>query len=273
MNSDTSAAPGREDLDSQRMSTPASRRLTPAADPATVVSIHDFKPHCASCSLRELCLPVGLEPDDMRRFDQSVSKRTAIKRRDSLYRPGDPFTALYAIRLGTFKTLVLCEDGREQIIGYHMTGDVLGLDGIADARYVCQVIALEDSEVCVLPFDRLDALAVDVPLLRRNLFRLISKGVCRDHDMMLLLGSRCAEERLAYFLLNIADRHLWRGYSQREFILRMTREEIASYLGLKLETISRMFSQLQEEGLIQVQGRAVKLLDLPALRKLVGQCR
>jgi CRP/FNR family transcriptional regulator len=152
-----------------------------------------------------------------------------------------------------------------------MAGEIVGLDGISGERHACEAVALEDSEVCVLPFARLDALARDVPALRRNLYRVIARDLCRDQDMMLLLGSRCAEERVALFLLNLADRYQMRGYSSREFVLRMTRDEIASYLGLKLETVSRLFSHLQEQGLLQVQGRAVKLLDLGALKRLIGQ--
>jgi CRP/FNR family transcriptional regulator len=247
----------------------AGRAAAPAS--ATIVPIHELKAHCASCSLRELCLPVGLEPEAMRQLDDLISSRSRIRKRDKLYRPGDPFFALYAIRLGTFKTLLLAEDGREQVTGYHMAGEIVGLDGISGERHACEAVALEDSEVCVLPFARLDALARDVPALRRNLYRVIARDLCRDQDMMLLLGSRCAEERVALFLLNLADRYQMRGYSSREFVLRMTRDEIASYLGLKLETVSRLFSHLQEQGLLQVQGRAVKLLDLGALKRLIGQ--
>jgi CRP/FNR family transcriptional regulator, anaerobic regulatory protein len=246
----------------------ASGKVAPTA--ATVISIHEVSAHCGSCAMRELCLPLGLGPEAMRRLDSIISARVRVKKRDTLYRPGDTFSAFYAIRLGTLKTLLLAEDGREQITGYHMPGEIVGLDGISDARHSCEAVALEDSEVCVLPFDRLDELAHDVPLLRHNLYRLMSKDACRDQDMMLLLGSRRAEERLTLFLLNLADRHQVRGYSSREFILRMTREEIASYLGLKLETVSRLFSHLQEAGLIQVQGRAIKLLDVIALKALVG---
>jgi CRP/FNR family transcriptional regulator len=216
-------------------------------------------------------LPFGLGSDVIQQLDNIIAHRTRIKKKSSLYRPGESFTALYAIRLGTFKTLLLAEDGREQIIGYHMAGEIIGLDGIGDERYACQAIALEDSEVCFLPFNQLEQLALELPTLRLNLYRLISRDLCRDQDMMLLLGSRCAEERLALFLLNLAERYQARGYSASEFVLRMTREEIASYLGLKLETVSRLFSSLQEQGLIQVQGRAIKLLDSVALKQLIGR--
>ena len=145
-------------------------------------------------------------------------------------------------------------------------GHPLGTD-----RHGCQALALEDTEVCVLPFDRLEHLAQNVAALQRNLYQLLSKEISRDQNIMLLLGSMRAEERLAVFLINLSDRYRRRGYSSTEFVLRMTREEIGSYLGLKLETVGRLFSRFQEEGLIQVQGRAVKLLDPTALKQLIGQ--
>jgi CRP/FNR family transcriptional regulator len=152
-----------------------------------------------------------------------------------------------------------------------MLGDLIGLDGIGNDRHGCQAIALEDTEVCALPFDRIEELARSMPPLQHNLHRFLSKEISRDHNIMLLLGSMRADERLAVFLLNLADRYRRRGYSSTEYVLRMTREEIGSYLGLKLETVSRLFSRFQEEGLIQVQGRAVKLLDPGALKQIVGQ--
>ena len=253
------------------MSTLASPRSDPAPALQTVIPYCELKPHCASCGMRDLCLPAGLSPEAMRQLDQVVSSRARVKRRDCLYRSGDPFTSLYAIRLGTLKSLVLTRDGREQVTGYHMGGEIVGIDGLDDSRHACDVVALEDSEVCVLPFDKLDRLARDVPSLRHNLFRFISRDIRHSHDMMLLLGSMRAEERLAVFLLDLADRYRARGYSPHEFVLRMTREELASYLGMKLETVSRLFSRLQAEGLIQVQGRTIKLLDSSGLGRLIGQ--
>ena len=238
-----------------------------------VLSFHDTQTHCGSCAVRRLCLPAGLDADAVRQLDASFGNHTRVKKREVLYHAGEPFTALYAVRLGTFKTLMLSEDGREQITGYHMGGDIVGLDGIGEERHGCDAIALEDSEVCALPFAKLDELSRHEPTLRRNLFRLISRDLCRGQDMMLLLGSMRAEERLASFLLDLARRYRSLGYSASELALRMTREEIASYLGLKLETVSRVFSRLQQEGLIQVQGRAIKLLDRPALHHLAGHGR
>ena len=238
---------------------------------AAVISLRDLKIHCANCSMRELCLPMGLEPLQVDQIDALLGARVKLRKGDSLYRAGDTFTALYAIRIGSLKTTVLAEDGREQVSGYHMLGDIIGLDGIGSDQHGCQATALEDTEVCVLPFERLEDFARSVPTLQHNLHRLLSKEISRDQNVMLLLGSMRAEERLAVFLLSLADRYKRRGYSSTEYVLRMTREEIGSYLGLKLETVSRLFSRFQEEGLIQVQGRAVKLLDPTALQQIVGQ--
>jgi len=244
--------------------------IVPTNGALPVISIRDLHAHCGNCRSRELCLPAGLSAEGIRQVDSVVSHRIRVRKRDSLYRAGEHFAALYAIRLGTFKTVVLTEDGREQITSYHMPGGLLGLDGIGRDRYGCQAVALEDSEVCVLPFKRLDELAREVPLLQRNLYRSLTTDIYRDQNMLLLLGSRCAEERVVLFLLNLAEAFRERGYSSSEFVLRMSREEIASYLGLQLETVSRLFSHLQEDGLIQVQGRAIKLLDLPALKRRGG---
>jgi len=221
--------------------------------------------------MRELCLPLGLDAEGVQQIDALISNRIKLKKGEALYRAGDAFQSLYAVRLGSLKTIVLVEDGREQVAGYHMAGDIVGLDGIGTERHGCQAMALEDSEICVLPFARLEELAQKVPPFQHSLHRFLSREITRDQNLMLLLGSMRAEERLAVFLLNLADRYRRRGYSSTEFVLRMTREEIGSYLGMKLETVSRLFSQFQAKGLIQVQGRDVKLLSPTALRELAGQ--
>jgi CRP/FNR family transcriptional regulator, anaerobic regulatory protein len=222
--------------------------------------------------MRTLCLPVGLAETDLDELEALLGNRTKLKKGDALFHNGAPFTALYAVKLGSLKTTVLSDDGREQVAGYHMPGDLLGLDGLGDDRHGCEAIALEDSELCVLPFVRIEELARHVPALQHNLHKFMSREIERDHRVMLLLGSMRAEERLAAFLLNLSERYKARGYSSTEFVLRMTREEIGSYLGLKLETVSRLFSKFQEEGLVMVAGRSVKIIDMPILKQLVGQC-
>ena len=207
----------------------------------------------------------------MKQIDALIGTRIKLRKGEALYHAGDPFAALFAVRIGSLKTTVPAEDGREQVSGFHMPGDIVGLDGIASERHGCQALALEDAEVCVLPFDRIEDFAREVPTLQHNLHRLLSKQISRDQGVMLLLGSMRADERLAEFLLSLAERYKRRGYSSTEYVLRMTREEIGSYLGLKLETVSRLLSRFQEEGLIQVQGRAVKLVDPAALKAVVGR--
>jgi CRP/FNR family transcriptional regulator len=252
------------------MTNPAPRSVFPPS--LKVVSIDSLRSHCATCSMRTLCLPVGLSETDIDELEGLLGNRTKLKKGDALFHNGAPFTALYAVKLGSLKTTVLSDDGREQVAGYHMAGDLLGLDGMGDDRHGCEAIALEDSELCVMPFTRIEELARHVPALQHNLHKFMSREIERDHRVMLLLGSMRAEERLAAFLLNLSERYKARGYSSTEFVLRMTREEIGSYLGLKLETVSRLFSKFQEEGLVMVAGRSIKIIDMPVLKQLVGQC-
>ena len=188
----------------------------------------------------------------------------------TLFRTGEPFTALYAICAGSCKTVSLSEDGHDQVGGYHMAGEIIGADGIGSGSYGCEAAALEDSEVAVLPFERIEALTRQSSRFQRNLYRLLSREIARERTLMLLLGTMRAEQRLAAFLIDLSRRYQERGYSSCEFVLRMTREEIGSYLGLKLETVSRLFSRFQREGLLQVEGRVVKLLDRSSMMKLVS---
>lgn len=221
--------------------------------------------------MRELCLPSGLSKADLEKIDQIVSQRIRRKRGETLFRSGDRFTALYALRVGSCKTSLLAEDGREQVTGYHLIGDIIGLDGIGQGKHGCHAYALEDSEFCELPFTQIEHIAHLLPSLQHNLHQVMSREIARDHQLITLLGSMRAEERLASFLLNLSQRYQLRGYSSTEFVLRMTREEIGSFLGLKLETVSRLFSRFQEAGLLRVQQRSIKLLDTAALKQLVSE--
>ncbi len=250
---------------------PSSALNAAVPDTPTLVTISTLRSHCATCSMRALCLPVGLAESELAQLDKVLGNRIKLRKGDALFHNGAQFTSLYAVWLGSLKTTVLSGDGREQVAGYHMPGDLLGLDGMSDDRHGCEAVALEDSELCVIPFTRIEELARDVPALQRNLHKFLSREIERDHRVMLLLGSMRAEERLAAFLINLSERYKCRGYSSTEFVLRMTREEIGSFLGLKLETVSRLFSRFQEEGLVIVNGRSVKIVDLPMLQQLVGR--
>ena len=245
--------------------------ITPRSPMTPVVPIRAeaFKVACSNCNLRELCLPVGLSDPDLERLDELVAKRRSVTRGDALFRTGDAFQSLYAVRTGFFKTCVSSEDGRDQVTGFQMAGELLGLDGISHDRHNCDAIALEDSQVCVIPFGQLEELSRDFTPLQHQFHKIMSREIVRDHGMMLLLGSMRAEERLAAFLLNLTQRLQARGFSASSLILRMTREEIGSYLGLKLETVSRTFSKFQDDGLLEVKQRHIRILDEAGLRQLI----
>lgn len=228
-----------------------------------------LKVACSSCNLRELCLPVGFSPSEIKRLDTLVDTRRTVQHGDTLFRAGDPFAALYAVRTGFFKTRISSEDGRDQVTGFQMAGELLGLDGISADRHTCDAVALEDSQVCVIPFERLEDLSREFSDLQRQFHKIMSREIVRDHGVMLLLGSMRAEERLAAFLLNLTERLQARGFSASAVVLRMTRGEIGSFLGLKLETVSRAFSKFQDDGVLQVKQRNVRVLDASALRRLV----
>ena len=234
------------------------------------MSIPSIKVACSNCNLRELCMPLGLNTEELQRIDDIVATRRRVARGESLFRNGEKFSALYAIRTGFFKTCVSSEDGRDQVTGFQMAGEIIGLDGIVSDLHTCDAVALEDAEVCVMPFDRIEEMSREINSLQRHVHKIMSREIVREHGVMLLLGSMRAEERLAAFLLNLVQRLHARGFSQSELILRMTREEIGSYLGLKLETVSRTFSKFAEEDIIEVKQRHVRILNTEALKLLVN---
>ena len=215
-------------------------------------------------------MPLGLNDDEMKRIDEVVATRRKIARGETLFRNGEKFNALYAIRTGFFKTCISSEDGRDQVTGFQMAGEIIGLDGIVSDQHTCDAVALEDAEVCVMTFDRIEELSREINALQRHVHKIMSREIVREHGVMLLLGSMRAEERLAAFLLNLVQRLHARGFSQSELVLRMTREEIGSYLGLKLETVSRTFSKFVEDGIVEVKQRHVRILNTDALKLLVN---
>jgi CRP/FNR family transcriptional regulator len=235
-----------------------------------VINIHQLKTVCSSCSLRELCLPMGLSREEIEHLDQLVYTRRRVKRGETLYRAGDAFNSLYAVRTGFFKSNVILEDGRDQVTGFHMPGEILGMDGIGTEAHTCNAHALEDGEVCVIPFARLEEVSREVRNLQHQFHKVMSREIVRDQGVMMLLGTMRAEERLAAFLINLSQRFVARGYSPSEFHLRMTREEIGSYLGLKLETVSRIFSKFQDQGLIAVQQKHIRILNTEGLKDLLA---
>jgi CRP/FNR family transcriptional regulator len=236
----------------------------------TPIKPAELKVACSNCNLRELCLPVGFSDQELERLDTMVATRRTVHRGETLFRVGDVFESVYAVRTGFFKTRVSSAEGRDQVTGFQMAGELLGLDGISTDRHSCDAVALEDSQVCVIPYGQLEYLSREFTDLQRQFHRIMSREIVRDHGVMLLLGSMRAEVRLAAFLLNLSQRLQARGFSASSLVLRMTREEIGTYLGLKLETVSRCFSKFQDDSIMQVRQRQIHLLDLQALQKLVN---
>jgi len=225
---------------------------------------------CSSCCLQGVCLPCGLTAEKLGDMDELTRVKRRVARGAALYRNGDSFDSLYAVRSGSFKSVGVSRAGQEKVTGLHLPGEMMGLDAINTRVHGYDAIALEDSEVCVVPYTRLTQLALRVPELQASLLRILSGDISRDQGLMLLLGGMDAEQRLAAFLLSLSKRYQRLGYAATRFSLRMTREEIGSYLGLTLETVSRLFSRLHREGLLSAHQRDIELKDMAKLRELVG---
>jgi CRP/FNR family transcriptional regulator len=225
---------------------------------------------CSHCNLREICLPVGLTRDELEHIDDRlVSSRRKVARGEALFRVGDRFDALFAVWTGFFKTVITSRQGREQVTGFQMGGELIGLSGIDTGRHGVDAIALEDSQVCVIPYAELERLGQEVPSLQRQVHKVMSREIATDHGVMLQLGSMHAEERVAAFLLNLLHRLESRGFSRSSMLLRMSREEIGSFLGLKLETVSRTFSKFQANGLLFVRQRNIQITDPVGLQQVL----
>lgn len=234
--------------------------------------VHHLKTACSNCSVLELCLPIGMSGAEVERLDTLIVQRVKVKKGAALYRTGDPLRSLYAVRIGSFKTSMLSVDGREQVTGFHIPGEMLGLDAISADEHACNAFALEDSEVCPIHFAQLEKLAQNLPSLQHNLNRLLSREIVRDHRMLMLMGNMNSDERLAAFLLNLSQRLSLRGYSAKDFVLKMRREEIGSFLGMRLETICRGIAHLRDQGLVEISGRDVRIQNMDGLKQLVAGC-
>jgi len=241
-------------------------------DTAVFERLHRTSCHsvCSSCNLREICLPVGLTRLELDYVDRRlVAGRRKVPRGSHLFRTGDRLESLYAVWTGSFKTCVSTADGREQVTGFQLGGDLLGLDGIDSRLHQLDAVALEDSQVCVIRFEDLEELTQEVGSLQQQFHRMMSREIVRTQGAMLMLGSMYAEERLAAFLLNLTNRLQARGFSPTAVSLRMSREEIASFLGMTLGTISRSFSKLQDQGLLFVRNRQIQITDPLGLQQLI----
>lgn len=227
---------------------------------------------CADCSLHALCLPAGVDAEDLGRLESVVQHRRPLARGDVLFRAGDPLGAVYVASEGSFKTVVVTPGGEEHVLGFHLPGELFGLDAVGSGQHRCEAVALGDARVCELPFNQLAAVAARLPSLQRQLLRIMGQSADLDHDHVEVLARRQASERIALFLHGLGERLRRIGRPADDFQLPMSRDEIARYLGLVLETVSRGFSRLHEDGVIEVRGRRVRILDARALQAAATGC-
>jgi CRP/FNR family transcriptional regulator len=239
---------------------------TYSSDENTPVSRHGTR--CADCMQQTLCMPPDLERKDAARVDAITESTRLVRRGETLYRSSNVFESIYAVRVGSFKTVVVHRDGLEHVTGFYLAGDMLGLDGVSTDRHACDAIALEDSTVCVIPFHLLSKVCRDIEPMQHHVHRMLSAEIVRKASLLMQFGTMSAAQRVAAFLVDLSQRFKARGYSASEFNLRMTREEIGSYLGMKLETVSRMFSRLQDDGLVDSSGKQITIRDMEGLLRL-----
>ena len=248
---------------------PSSNNLTPTFQESTHPE-HEHKVICQECSLYRLCLPLGLHHDDLEKLDEIIKRSQIYKRGQSLFRSNSDFISLFIVRSGSFKTTIYTNDGREQVTGFYFPGEFVGLDAIHQRSYQSNAKALESSTFCELPYDKLQYLGKNMPQLQTQLLSRISRELSGDKYLMLLLGKKSADEKLATYLLSMSANFKERGFSATDFQLSMSRGDIANYIGLAVETISRLFSKFQEDGLISIKGKAISLKNMDKLKILCG---
>jgi len=240
--------------------------------PLKRIDVDHLKVSCKECNLRELCFPHGMNEAELSNMESVVDQPKPLHKNDFLYRDGDSSRAIYAVRSGCVKTMTESANGDEQIVGFHLPGELLGLDGFAEGVHTCNALALETSSVCELPLEQLENLCHVLPGLQKQMRRIMGKEVNNDHKLLLLLGKMTAEERLASFLLSLSSRMEERHWKGNEFNLSMPRQDIANYLGMAVETVSRLFATFQNEGVIDVDRRHITILDMERLKSIVGEC-
>lgn len=229
--------------------------------------------HCQNCSISQLCIPFTLNEHELNQLDNIIERKKPIQKSQIIFKAGDPLTFIYAIRSGTIKSYTISESGEEQITSFHLPGDLVGFDAITNMIHPSFAQALETVMVCEIPFDVLDDLAGKMPKLRQQIIRLMSNEIKSDQEMILLLSKMNAEERLAAFILNLSNRYSARGFSAREFRLTMTRGDIGNYLGLTIETISRLLGRLQKQEIITVQGKYITINNMSELIRISGSIK
>jgi len=237
-----------------------------------VVKLADVRAHCKSCSLLQLCLPMGLAEGDLDKLDSIIQRRKPVQKGEDLYQMGDSFKAIYAIRSGSFKTFTINAEGHEQIVGFYFPGELMGMDAISANQHICSAKALETTSVCEIPYDRLEELSMELAGLQHHFLSMMSKEIQQDQCKLMMVAKLPAEGRVANFIINLSERFQTRGYAANVFNLSMSRNDIANMLGLAVETISRILTNFQEQGVLKVERKHIEVLDIQQLRRISSQC-
>ncbi|MEP5766591.1 MAG: fumarate/nitrate reduction transcriptional regulator Fnr [Halieaceae bacterium] len=231
---------------------------------------HDFRVNCSNCRLSSLCLPLALNSDDVEKLDDIIQRGKPLQKGEHLYQEGSAFNSVYAVRSGAVKAYRVTDDGREQVTGFYFPGEILGMDGINKNSHACSARALETSAVCEIPFGSLEELSVTLPGLQRHFFQLMSREITEDQQLITLLSKNTAEERIAALMLSISSRNARRKLSSSNFRLPMSRIDIGNYLGLTVETVSRVFSRLQKLEILEVSNKEISILDVGGLQDIAN---
>ena len=231
----------------------------------SLVDLARLRQSCAKCSLQTLCLPASIGMDDVEQLDRVVKNRRPMQLGDHLYRSGQSLGALFVAREGAFKTTITDEQGQSQVIGFHLPGELIGLDALGSGAHACDAQALTQANVCEIPLSQLESVAAQVPGLQHQLLRIIGQSINRDHSHLEMLGVKSAHDRMALFLHGLSERYRVLGRPSDLLVLPMSRQDIGSYLGLVIETVSRAFNKMQEDGVISVHGRQIRILDAKRL--------
>ena len=231
---------------------------------------HDYQVNCSSCRLNSICLPLALESDDIQLLDDILQRSKPLQKNQHLYREGDDFQSVYAVRSGTLKAYKTTDDGREQVTGFYFPGEILGMDGISNNTHASSAKALETAATCEIPFTSLEKLSSHMPSLQRHFFQLMSREITEDQLLITLLSKNSADERVAALMLSISTRYARRKLSATQFRLPMSRVDIGNYLGLTVETVSRVFSRMQKLDIMRVDNKEIEILDPQALRKMAN---
>ncbi len=240
------------------------------ADGALKACTHDYQVNCGNCRLNSICLPLALETDDIQQLDDIIQRSKPLQKSQHLYREGDDFQSVYAVRSGTLKAYKTTDDGREQVTGFYFPGEILGMDGISNNAHASSAKALETAAVCEIPFTSLERLSSLMPNLQRHFFQLMSREITEDQQLITLLSKNSADERVAALMLSISNRNARRKLSATQFRLPMSRVDIGNYLGLTVETVSRVFSRMQKMEVLQVDNKEIEILDTDGLQNMAN---